>query len=181
MMRRLESDGKVARAAVNLAISVVGLLVIRLIVQNLPMFQDVGYIVKDKLTVVAAAIIVVDAMLLAVLVGFAIQIRAYLFGRFADIPAMGNLAVTLVLLLCAGLAYNDFKPLTRAWPSIKDIYVWGFFAMAVALLVYLTVLLYQNRDRMAALLLRQPMPVSSQDPESNASTSQTALAAAENR
>lgn len=181
MIRKLKSDGKVARAAVNLAISVVGLVVIRLIVQNLPMFQDVGYIVKDKLTVVAAAIIVVDAMLLSVLVGFAIQIRAYLFARFAEIPAMGNLAVTLVLLLCAGLAYKDFKPLTHAWPSIKDIYVWGFFAIAVALLVYLTVLLYQNRDRMAALLLRQPMPVSPQDAESSPSTSQTALAAAENR
>jgi hypothetical protein len=181
MIRKLKSDGKVARAAVNLAISVVGLLVIRLIVQNLPMFQDVGYIVKDKLTVVAAAIIVVDAMLLAVLVGFAVQIRAYLFGRFAEIPAMGNLAVTLVLLLCAGLAYNDFKPLTRAWPSIKDIYVWGFFAMAVALLVYLTVLLYQNRDRMAALLLRQPMPVPPEEAQPNSSNSQTALAAAENR
>ncbi len=181
MIRKWKSDGKVARAAVNLAISVVGLVVIRLIVLNLPMFQDVGYIVKDKLTVVAAAIIVVDAMLLSVLVGFAIQIRAYLFARFAEIPAMGNLAVTLVLLLCAGLAYKDFKPLTRAWPSIKDIYVWGFFAMAVAMLVYLTVLLYQNRDRMAALLLRQPMPVSCQEAESNSSTSQTALAAAENR
>ena len=175
-IRKLKSDGKVARAAVNLGISVAGLVIIRIIVQNLPMFQDVGWIVKDKLSVAAAAVIVVDAMLLSVLVGFAVQIRAYLFARFAEVPALGNIAVCLVLLICAGLAYKDFKPLTRAWPAIKDLYVWGFFTISVVLLAYLTVLLYQNRDRMAALALRQPMPtVPSEDPET-AEHSQTALA-----
>ena len=64
----------------NLGISVGGLVIIRLIVQNLPMLQDVGWIVKDKLSVMAAAVIVVDAMLLSVLVGFAVQVRAYLPG-----------------------------------------------------------------------------------------------------
>ncbi len=175
VIRKLKSDGQIARAAVNLAISVAGLVIIRLIVQNLPMFQDVGWIVKDKLTVVAAAVIVVDAMLLSVLIGFAVQIRAYLFARFAEIPALGSMAVSLVLLLCAGLAYKDFKPLPRAWPSIKDIYVWGFFALAFALLAYLTVLLYKNRDRIAALLLRQPMPAPPPEP-ATAEDSHTASA-----
>ena len=115
-IRKSKSDGQIARAAVNLGISVAGLVIIRLIVQNLPMFQDVGWIVKDKLSVAAAAVIVVDAMLLSVLIGFAIQIRAYLFARFQEVPALGSMAVSLVLLICAGLAYKDFKPLTRAWP-----------------------------------------------------------------
>ncbi|HSM85983.1 MAG TPA: hypothetical protein VLT16_07530 [Candidatus Limnocylindrales bacterium] len=153
-----KSDGPIARAAVNLAISVVGLVIVRFIVQNLPMFQDVGWIVKDKLSVMSAAVIVVDAMLLAVLIGFAVQIRSYLFDRFRDVPALGSMAVSLVLLICAGLAYKDFKPLLRAWPSIRDLYVWGFFIFAVALLAHVIVLLYKNRDRMAALVLRQPMP-----------------------
>jgi hypothetical protein len=169
-------DGKIARAAVNLGISVAGLIIIRLIVQNLPMFQDVGWIVKDKLTVMAAVVIVVDAMLLSVLVGFAIQVRAFLSGRFSDIPALGSMAVTLVLLLCSGLAYKDFNPVTRAWPDIQEVYVWGFFTIAVGLLGYLTFLLYKNRDRMAALILRQPMPALSPEPPSNAENSQTALA-----
>ncbi len=171
-----KSDGRIARAAVNLAISVVGLVLIRLIVQNLPMFQDVGWIVKDKLTVVAAAVIVVDAMLLSVLISFAIQIRAYLFARFPEIPALGNMAVSLVLLICAGLAYKDFKPLTRAWPSLKDIYVWSFFVLAVALLAHFTVLLYKNRDRMAALVLRQPMPAPPPQEPANTEDSKSALA-----
>ena len=175
-IRKLKSDGQIARAAVNLGISVAGLVIIRLIVQNLPMFQDVGWIVKDKLSVAAAAVIVVDAMLLSVLVGFAVQIRAYLFARFAEVPALGSMAVSLVLLICAGLAYKDFKPLTRAWPAIKDLYVWGFFAIAVAMLAYLTVLLYQNRDRMAALALGQPMPAAPSEEPENADHSQTALA-----
>lgn len=173
-IRKSKSDGQIARAAVNLGISVAGLVIIRLIVQNLPMFQDVGWIVKDKLSVMAAAVIVVDAMLLSVLVGFAIQIRAYLFAHFQEIPALGSMAVSLVLLICAGLAYKDFKPLTRAWPAVKDLYLWSFFVVAMALLSYLTVLLYQNRDRIAALVLRQPMPA---PPErgSSAKDSQTAL------
>jgi len=174
-LRKLKSNGQVARAAVNLGISVAGLVIIRLIVQNLPMFQDVGWIVKDKLSVMAAAVIVVDAMLLSVLVGFAVQLRAYLLARFAAVPALGTMAVSLVLLVCAGLAYRDFKPLTRAWPSIKDVYVWGFFTVAVALVGYLTVLLYQNRDRMAALVLRQPMPAPPREGVS-AEDSQAALA-----
>jgi hypothetical protein len=175
-IRRSKSDGQIARAAVNLGISVVGLVIIRLIVQNLPMFQDVGWMVKDKLTVMAAAVILVDAMLLSVLIGFAIQVRAYLFARFAEIPALGTMAVSLVLLICAGIAYKDFKPLTRAWPSIKDLYVWGFFAVAVALLAYLTVLLYTNRDHMAALVLRQPMPAVPPEEPSDAEDAKTALA-----
>ena len=175
-IRKSKSNGQIARAAVNLGISVAGLVIIRLVVQNLPMFQDVGWIVKDKLSVAAAAVIVVDAMLLSVLVGFAVQIRANLFASFAEVPALGNMAVSLVLLICAGLAYKDFKPLTRAWPAIKDLYVWGFFAFAVALLAYLTVLLYQNRDRMAALALGQPMPAVPSDEPENSEHSQTALA-----
>lgn len=164
MIRKLRS-GPIARAVVNLGISVAGLLVIRLIVQNLPMFQDVGWIVKDKLTVMAAALIVVDAMLLAVLVGFAIQVREYLFSRFTEMPGLGTMAVSLALLLCSGLAYQDFKPLTRAWPAIRGLYVWMFFLLALALLAHVTFLLYKNRDRMAAMILRQPAPaVPSQDP-----------------
>lgn len=176
VIRKSKSDGQIARAATNLGISVAGLVIIRLIVQNLPMFQDVGWIVKDKLTVVAAAVIVVDAMLLSVLIGFAIQVRAYLFARFAEVPALGSMAVSLVLLICAGIAYKDFKPLTRAWPSIKELYVWGFFAVAVALLAYLTVLLYQNRDRIAALVLHQPIPAPASEGPSNTEDSNTAVA-----
>ena len=84
MTSRSKSDAQMARAATTLGIGVAGLVIVRLIVQNLPMFQEAGWIVKAKLTVVAAAVIVVDAMLISVLVGFAIQLRAYLFGRFAD-------------------------------------------------------------------------------------------------
>jgi hypothetical protein len=108
-IRKLKSDGQIARAAVNLGISVAGLVIIRLIVQNLPMFQDVGWIVKDKLSVAAAAVIAVDAMLLSVLVGFAAQIRAYLFARFREVPALGSMAVSFVLLICAGPGVQGFQ------------------------------------------------------------------------
>jgi hypothetical protein len=126
-------------------------------------FHDAGWIVKGKLTVVAAAVIVVDAMLLSVLVGFAIELRAFLLGRFAEIPGLGTMAASLVFLIAAGIAYADFKPLTRAWPAIKDIYVWSFVTVAAFLLGHIIFLLYQNRDRTAALVLRQPLPASSSD------------------
>src|SRR5262245_31995257 len=113
-----KSDGQLARVATNLGIGVVGLVAVRLIVLNLPMFKDAGWIVENKLTVLAGAVIVVDAMLLTVLVRFAIEFRAYLFGRFAGIPGLGNMAANLVLLITIGIAYTDFKPLMRAWPSI---------------------------------------------------------------
>jgi hypothetical protein len=71
---------------------------------------------------------------------------------------MGTMAASLVFLICTGIAYTDFKLLTNAWPSIKQLYIWSFFTLAAALLVQITFLLYQNRDRMAALILRQPIP-----------------------
>jgi len=74
---KLESDKQFARVATNLAIGVVGLLLVRLITQFLPMFHDAGWIVEDKLTVQAGAVIAVDALLLSVLVRFAIEIRAF--------------------------------------------------------------------------------------------------------
>ena len=158
-----KSNGQLARVATNLAIGVVGLVIVRLIVQGLPMFQEAGWIVKEKLTVVAGAVIVVDALLLSVLVRFAVELRAYLFGRFPEIPGLGTMAASLVFLITAGIAYTDFKPVTRAWPSIKPLYVWSFFALAATLLVQIMVLLYRDRDRMAALLLRQPMPATPSD------------------
>ena len=152
------STGQIGRAAANLGIGVIGLVIVRLIVQGMPMFHDAGWIVQSKLSVVSAVVILVDALLLSVLVGFAIQIRSYLLDLIAAIPALGTMAASLVLLICTGLAYTDFKPLTMAWPSIKKLYIWSFFILAALLLVQVTVLLFQNRDRIAALILRQPIP-----------------------
>src|SRR5215472_1064402 len=172
---RSKSSRQIARAATTLGISVIGLVIIRFIIQALPMFRDMGWIVKDKLTVVSAAVILVDALLLSVLIGFAIQLRAYLLARVPAIPGLGTMAVSLVLLICAGIAYTDFKPLTRAWPSIKQLYLWIFSAFAAVLLVQITVLLYQNRDRIAALVLRQPVAAPPSEEPGNVADSKAAL------
>jgi len=172
-----QSNGQIGRAAANLSIGVAGLVIVRLIVQGLPMFHDAGWIVKDKLSVVSAAVIVVDAVLLSVLIGFAIQVRAYLLDCFAEVPALGTMAASLVLVICTAIAYIDFKLLTNAWPSIKQIYIWIFFTLAAALLAQITVLLFQNRDRMAALVLRQPIPGSPTEKSSNAHDAGTVFVA----
>jgi hypothetical protein len=164
MTVRAKLDGQFARLATNLAIGVVGLVMVRLIVLHLPMFQEAGWIVEGKLTVVAGAVIVVDALLLSVLVRFAIELRAYLLSRFAAIAGLGAMAGSLVFLITAAIAYTDFKPATRAWPSIKQVYLWGFFAVATALLVHIVAALYRDRDSIAALILGQPMPASSKRP-----------------
>ena len=168
--------GPFARVAANLVIGVLGLVVIRLIAQNLPMFQDAGWIVEDKLTVLAGTLIVIDAMLLSVLVRFAIELRAYLLGRFAEIPGLGTMAATLVLLVTAAIAYIDFKPLTTAWPAIAQFYLWGFFALAAILLIQIVILLYRDRDSMAARVLGQPMPAAQSDPPSTVAESRSAVA-----
>ncbi|MCI0352349.1 MAG: hypothetical protein L0Z53_23265 [Acidobacteriales bacterium] len=168
---RSKTDGQLARVATNLGIGVVGLVIVRLIVLSLPMFKDAGWIVENKLTVLAGAVIIVDAMLLTVLIRFAIEFRAYVVGRFPKIPGLGTMAANLVLLVTVGIAYTDFKPLMRAWPSIKLVYLWGFFIAAAVLLVHMIVLLYQNRDGMAALILRQPIPSSASEQSSKADES----------
>lgn len=160
MRIRSKSNGQLARAATNLGIGVAGLALIRLVVQRLPMFQDAGWIVKGKLTVAAGAVILVDILLLFILVGFAIEVRAYLTARFADTLALGNIASSLVFVIIATVAYTDFKPLMRAWPAIRETYVWSFLVVTALLLAHVIFLLYRNRDRMAALILRQPMPPS---------------------
>ena len=165
---RSKSNAQLARAATTFGIGVAGLFIVLLIVQALPMFREAGWVVKDKLTIVAAALIAVDAILISVLIGFAVQLRAYLVRRVAEIPGLGTMAASLVVLLCAGIAYTDFKPLTRAWPSIKDLYLWSFFVLALILIVQIIVLLYQNKDRIAALILHQPIPTSPVEETSDA-------------
>ena len=155
--------GKFVRVATNLGIGVVGLVIIRFIVQGLPMFQDAGWIVEEKLTVVAGAVMVVDALLLSVLVRFAIELRAYLLGRFAEVPGLANIATSLVFLLVVSIAYIDFKPGTRAWPATEQLYLWSFFVLAAILLLQIIVLLYRDRDSMAARVLGQPMPAGRSD------------------
>ena len=167
------SKSKLGRAIAKLGIGVAGLVVVRLIVLNLPMFHDAGWIVQGKLSVMSAAVIAVDAMLLSVLVGFAIQFRAYLLDCVSEIPALGTMAASLVFLICTGIAYTDFKLLTIAWPSIKQLYVWTFFVVAFVLLAQITALLFQNQDRLAALLLRQPIPA---EKHSDADDTRAALA-----
>jgi hypothetical protein len=152
--------GPFARVGANLVIGVVGLAIVRLIAQGLPMFQDAGWIVEDKMTVLAGTFIVIDAMLLSVLVRFAIELRAYLLGRFVEIPGLGTMAATLVLLVTAAIAYIDFKPLTTAWPAIAQFYLWGFFALAAILLIQIVILLYRDRDSISARVLGQSMPCS---------------------
>ena len=102
--------GPFARVGANLVIGVVGLVIVRLIAQSLPMFQDAGWIVEDKMTVQAGALIVIDAMLLSVLVRFAIEIRTYLLVRCPASASFGNMAASLVFLITTGIAYTDFKP-----------------------------------------------------------------------
>jgi len=162
MDSKTKSAQQFKRVAANLAIGVVGLAIVRVIVQSMPIFQEAGWIVKDKLKVVAVATILVDAMLLFFLVAFAIEIREYLRRRFIEIPGMATMATNLILLIAAAIAYSDFKPLPRAWPSIKVIYLWGFFAVVAVLLVQIIVLLYQNRDAMAALALHQSISSASE-------------------
>jgi hypothetical protein len=157
-------SGPLARVAANLVIGVVGLVIVRLIAQALPMFQDAGWMVEDKITVLAGALIVIDALLLSVLVRFAIELRAYLLSRFAEIPGLGTMAATLVLLVTAAIAYIDFKPLTTAWPAIAQFYLWGFFALASILLIQIVVLLYRDRDSISARVLGQPMSAPSDQP-----------------
>ena len=157
-------SGPLARVAANLVIGVVGLVIVRLIAQALPMFQDAGWIVEDKITVLAGGLIVIDALLLSVLVRFAIELRAYLLSRCAEIPGLGTMAATLVLLVTAAIAYIDFKPLTTAWPAIGQFYLWGFFALAAILLIQLVFLLYRDRDSISARVLGQPMSAPSDQP-----------------
>src|SRR5438067_400527 len=112
MTTQATKSGQFARVATNLAIGVVGLVIVRLIVQNLPMFQEAGWIVNGKLKVAAGAVIVIDALLLSVLIRFAIEIRVYLVMRFTEVPGLGAMAAPwrsfvakiISLLLFLGLA-----------------------------------------------------------------------------
>jgi len=155
---KVKSDKQLARVATNLGIGVVGLVVVRLIAQFLPMFHDAGWIVEDKLTVQAGTLIAIDALLLSVLVRFATEIRSYLLLRFSALSGFGNMAASLVGLVITAIAYADFKPVTRAWPDVSNIYLWTFFAIAAAFLIGIVVLIFRDRDSIAAMILRQPMP-----------------------
>jgi hypothetical protein len=173
---KVRSDKQLARVATNLAIGVVGLVVVRLITQILPMFHDAGWIVEDKLSVQAAVVIAVDALLLSVLVRFAIEVRAYLLLRFPAVSSFGDMAASLVCLFITAIAYTDFKPVTQAWPDVSNLYLWCFLAIAVAFLIGIVVLIFRDRDSIAAMILRQHMPAASSEAQADTEDSAAALA-----
>lgn len=173
---KVKSDKQLARVATNLAIGVVGLVIIRLITQILPMFHDAGWIVEDKLTVQSGIVIAVDALLLSVLVRFAIEVRAYLLLRFPEISAFGNMGACLVCLVITTIAYTDFKAVTHAWPEVSSIYLWTFFSIAFAFLIGIVVLLFRDRDLIAAIILRQPIPTRPSKQHAEAENSAAAVA-----
>jgi hypothetical protein len=174
---KVKSDKQLARVATNLAIGIFGLVVVRLIAQFLPMFHDAGWIVEDRLTVQAGTVIAVDALLLSVLVRFATEIRAYLLLRFPAISGFGNMAASLVCLVITVIAYTDFKPVTQAWPDASNIYLWTFFAIAIAFLIGIIVLIFRDRDSIAAMILHQPMPSRAPKQQVEAEESAAAVAA----
>ncbi len=151
------AKGQFAPVLVKPGIGLVGLLIIRGIVENLPMIHDAGSILRGKITVLAAATMVLDALVLSVLITFAMELRSYLRGRFPEIPGLATIMVDLILLIGAGLAYVDFKPVLRAWPSIKQAYIWIFLALAAVPLLQMLVLFYQNIDRMTSVFVGKIM------------------------
>ena len=78
--------------------------------------------------------------------------------KFQPHASFGNMAAIMVCLVITAIAYADFKPVTNAWPDVSGIYLWTFFAIAVAFLIGIIVLIFRDRDSMAAMILRQPMP-----------------------
>ncbi len=68
------------------------------------------------------------------------------------------MAASLVCLVITSIAYADFKPVTNAWPDVSGFYLWTFFAIAAAFLVGIVVLIFRDRDSIAAMILRQPVP-----------------------
>jgi hypothetical protein len=86
------------------------------------------------------------------------------------------MAASLVSLIITGIAYTDFKPVVRAWPDIKPVYLWSFFAVAASLLAGIVVLIFRDRDSIAALILRQPLPTRPSNQHSPAEQSTAAFA-----
>jgi hypothetical protein len=153
-----------ARVLIKMGIGLIGLILVRLIVQNLPMVHDAGSIVPGKLTVLAGALMAIDTMLLSVLVTFGIELRGYLHGQFPAIPGLATMTIDLVCLITGGLAYADFKPLTRTWPSIKQAYTWTFLTLVAIPVIQMIVMLYRNRDEMASMFLQKLMAREKSDP-----------------
>jgi hypothetical protein len=71
------------------------------------------------------------------------------------------MAASFVCLVITSIAYTDFKPVKRAWPEVTDVYLWTFFTIAVGFLIAVVVLIFRDRDLIAAMILRQPLPTRS--------------------
>jgi hypothetical protein len=151
------AKGQFAHVLIKPGIGVVGLLIIRGIVENLPMIHDAGSILRGKITVLSAATMVLDALVLFILITFAMELRGYLRSRFPEIPGLATIMIDLIFLIGAGFAYVDFKPILRPWPSIKKAYIWIFLALAVVPLLQMLLLLYQNIDRMTTVFISKIM------------------------
>jgi len=66
--------------------------------------------------------------------------------------------------------------LTNAWPDVSGVYLWSFITIAVAFLIGLVVLIFRDRDSIAAMILRQPLPNRASKQDADAENSAAAVA-----
>ena len=142
-----------ARPAVRLGIGLVALLLVRFIVNRLPMLEGSMAIDGFVLSYSSIGSALIDTLIILLILSFGTDIGrqlGVLYPRFRQLSQITTLVTTLVVLL---IAYNSYGSVGSALLRDQGIYDLIFLLITAVALIALLYISYRNMDQLTDLVM----------------------------
>jgi hypothetical protein len=113
---------ELGKKAVQLAITVVGLLLLRAILASLPVLKNASALDDSLISPLVMANAVIDTVIFVFLLGFGIDVGRYIRAKYAKLPELGQIVSLAVVAVVLWFAYRSYQmPIACAIESPADL------------------------------------------------------------
>jgi hypothetical protein len=117
---------QLGKKAIRFAVAILGLLLLKAVVDALPMLKNASLIDGTLLSPVVLANAIVDTLMMAVIFGFGLAVSRDLRRFYPSVPDLGQAVLLLAILFVLVLAYNLYEvPLACTLISPTDLWTFG--------------------------------------------------------
>jgi hypothetical protein len=114
---------QLGKKAIRFAVAILGLLLLKAVVDALPMLKSASLIDGTLLSPVVLANVIVDTLIMVVIFGFGLAVSRDLRRFYPSVPDLGQTVLLLAVLLVLVLAYNLYEvPLACILVSPTDLW-----------------------------------------------------------
>jgi uncharacterized membrane protein YqjE len=148
----------IGRSVLKGAIAVVGLVLVRFLVLNLPMVSDASAVTigsHDALVPIADIVRAVIDTAIFVVIGMTVfNVHRRLHTAGPRQSAAGLLVVAGAAILVIAIAYVSYDPLIPALIGDKQTYNWIFLALGILAVIAFAFLIYRDLDAITEIVFR---------------------------